>query len=153
MINVVSPFKYSRSPIVSTVHFNLVFRASRWNKPHFYLLCLGKVTLLNDNFWPTLQTMWVQIVLSVLLALKPPHHISFPLSFCWLFVVLGPLLGEPLSDQLRHIIKCCKHDYQELNKKRNSHAEAHRPKSGEERPVWFVHWPRTPPCTDYECKA
>lgn len=86
--------------------------------------------------------MWIQTALSVLLALKDPH-IPFPLSSCWFFVVLGPLPGEPLSDQLRHIIKCCKRDYQELNKKRDSHAEAHQPKSGEERLVWFIPWPRT----------
>lgn len=97
--------------------------------------------------------MWIQIILSVFLALTPPPHlISFPLSSCWFFVVLGPLPGEPVSDQLCHIIKCCEYDYQELNKKRDSYAETHQPKSGEERPVWFVHWPRTP-CTDYACRA
>uniref|UniRef100_A0A8C6IKU6 Uncharacterized protein n=1 Tax=Mus spicilegus TaxID=10103 RepID=A0A8C6IKU6_MUSSI len=49
-----------------------------------------------------------------------------------LLIDLGSFPGEPHSDKLCHIIKCHKHDHQELDKKRDSRTETHQPKSGEE---------------------
>lgn len=48
--------------------------------------------------------------------------------------MLGPCLGEPLSNQLRHIVECCEPDCQELDKKRDSYIKAHRPEPGERGP-------------------
>lgn len=44
--------------------------------------------------------------------------------------MLGPCLGKPLSDQLRHIVECCKPHRQELDKKRDSYIKAHWPEPG-----------------------
>lgn len=44
--------------------------------------------------------------------------------------MLGPCPGEPLSDQLRHIVQCGKSDCQELDKQRDGYLKAHQAEPG-----------------------
>lgn len=75
--------------------------------------------------------MWIKWAVGSLPALKFSDDISFlPLPSCRFFGVLGPCPGEPFSDQLRHIIQCCKPDGQQLDKKCDGHTKAHQSKPG-----------------------
>ncbi|GAB5584459.1 adhesion G-protein coupled receptor G2 isoform X1 [Prionailurus iriomotensis] len=52
----------------------------------------------------------------------------------------GPCPGEPFSDQLRHIIQCCKPDGQQLDKKCDGHIKAHQSKPVDDLTVRCVFW-------------